>query len=70
VTDGTEPNPLKERDCYGVTDENPSDGEREDHSCRQCGGAFDVTEQKHVIAGRTAWLHPECRRFYVEDRGS
>jgi 5S rRNA maturation endonuclease (ribonuclease M5) len=42
--------------------------ETEVRSCRQCEGAPDGTEQLHDIAGKTVWLHPQCRRFYVEER--
>jgi hypothetical protein len=35
-------------------------------ACAQCNGLSDGTEQPHLIAGQTVWLHKECRRFYAK----
>jgi hypothetical protein len=69
LCDGTEmgSNPLKLETCDGVTDQNPHfGGNGEDRTCAQCRGAVDGTEQLRTGNGGAVWLHPECRRFYVE----
>jgi hypothetical protein len=75
VTDENVSNPLELHNCHGVTDEKPLTGKTQGSapdgaSCAQCNGPPDGTEQLHTVAGRTAWLHPECRRFYVEGHKS
>lgn len=65
VTGENSPNPLIENDCYDVTAENSISGDKaEDHSCRQCDGTLDGTEQAHQIGAETVWLHPECAGHY------
>jgi hypothetical protein len=34
--------------------------------CVQCGGVPDGTEARYEVDGKPVWLHPECRRFYLE----
>jgi hypothetical protein len=34
------------------------------HSCRQCNGELDGTEQLYRIDDKPVWLHPECHRHY------
>jgi hypothetical protein len=37
----------------------------EDHTCVQCRGNVDGTEQPVAVSGRTIWLHRECERFWL-----
>jgi hypothetical protein len=41
----------------------------EEQKCDQCGGRIDRTQRDHTIAGREAWLHPECEPFWAEGNG-
>jgi hypothetical protein len=40
-------------------------GPKEDRTCAQCRGPVDGKEQQIAVEGKTVWLHPECRRFYL-----
>jgi hypothetical protein len=43
-----------------------SEGAPADHTCIQCRGRIDGTEQTQTHDGRIVWLHPDCARFYAE----
>ena len=40
---------------------------KEDRTCAQCRGPVDGKEHQIPVEGKTVWLHPECRRFYLPD---
>jgi hypothetical protein len=41
----------------------------EDRTCAQCRGPVDGKEQPYSIGEGLIWLHPECQRFYLKERG-
>jgi hypothetical protein len=44
----------------------PAVNPHEDRHCRQCDGPVDGKERAYTVDGKPVWLHPECRRFYVQ----
>jgi hypothetical protein len=79
VADRNEPNPLEIRGCSGVAGGNPPPGDErdgppqdpppgevEDRTCAQCRGPVDGKERQVATGHKTAWLHPECERFYLQ----
>jgi putative DNA primase/helicase len=68
VADENPPNPLRNNNCNGVTDENPLPGDVKP-KCDQCHGKPDGKEQEHLIAGKQVWLHSECGPHWLKDNG-
>jgi hypothetical protein len=56
---------------WACLDHPPSVGEKSDDErhCGQCNGRPDGTEREYLIEGDRVWLHDECRRFYLKERG-
>jgi putative DNA primase/helicase len=45
------------------------DGSENERRCGQCEGRLDGTERECLIEGDRVWLHHECERFYLKERG-
>jgi putative DNA primase/helicase len=67
VTDRNQHKPLKNNECYGVTDRNPPP-RGEGPKCAQCN-AHDGTERPYTIDGSEVWLHTECKHFWLVTEG-
>jgi hypothetical protein len=67
VTDRNQHKPLKNNECYGVTDRNPPP-RGEGPKCAQCN-AHDGTERPYTIDGSEVWLHTECKHFWLMTEG-
>jgi hypothetical protein len=68
VTDKVSPKPLKDNECYAVTDKTPENTPKSACSlmtCAQCGRA-DGTVQDYLGDGGVAWLHARCADAYAE----
>jgi hypothetical protein len=81
VPDENEPNLLNSNACSGVADRNPPPRDERGwcspqgppagqmgRTCAQCRGRVDGKERQFAIGDKTAWLHPECKRFYLEEK--
>jgi hypothetical protein len=49
-----------------VTPVTPLSGNGGDHTCAQCHGPVDGTEQQCSMGSELVWLHRACQRFYLD----
>ena len=74
VPDKNGPNPLENNTCAVVPDKKPvfaetDETDDDERRCAQCGGGIDGTEREYLIEGDRVWLHDQCKRFYLAERG-